>query len=478
VSQALYRKYRSRTLDEVLGQDHITNILKRALERQKIAHAYLLTGPRGTGKTSVARILAHEVNKLPYEDDTTHLDIIEIDAASNNGVDDIRSLREKAQVAPTSAKYKVYIIDEVHMLSKPAFNALLKTLEEPPKHVIFILATTDADKLPKTILSRVQQYHFHPIGQKIITEHLKSIAEKEGFLIEQEAAELIARHAKGGFRDSISLLDQLSSLASKDEALTKQQVADSLGLGSAEYISDLLEAYDHSDTATICQTLDLLEEQGSGPAVIAQQLLATLRDQLVDQPSYAALIKKLIGVSRSPYPDLELLTALLSDEDTTSAKPVTKSIEQKKKSTAKKSTIKSESPNQEAKTTTAEPAITDDKPEKSTAKKTVSKIENWDQDKFLEAAKEQSVGLYSLLAKCDCDFSDSTLTIYAGKTFTKKKLDDDKNRPLINLAVSKSHGSEAEIVIKNGQQPLEDDKLAAVAEIMGGGKVVKLEELS
>lgn len=150
MNQALYRKYRSRSLDEVLGQDHVTNILRRALEQGKIAHAYLLTGPRGVGKTSVARILAHEINQLPYDEDASHLDIIEIDAASNNGVDDIRTLREKAQVAPVSAPKKIYIIDEVHMLSKPAFNALLKTLEEPPAHVVFILATTDADKLPAT----------------------------------------------------------------------------------------------------------------------------------------------------------------------------------------------------------------------------------------------------------------------------------------------------------------------------------------
>ena len=145
MSQALYRKYRSKSLDEVVGQNHITDILQRAIKTGRISHAYLLTGPRGVGKTSVARILAHEINQLPYSDDSTHLDIIEIDAASNNGVEDIRDLREKVQIAPVSAAKKVYIIDEVHMLSKAAFNALLKTLEEPPEHIVFILATTDVD---------------------------------------------------------------------------------------------------------------------------------------------------------------------------------------------------------------------------------------------------------------------------------------------------------------------------------------------
>ena len=155
MGKALYRKYRSRSLSEIVGQPHITAILERAIANGTTAHAYLLTGPRGVGKTSIARILAHEINRLPYRDESTHLDIIEIDAASNNSVEDIRDLREKVQIAPVSAPKKIYIIDEVHMLSKSAFNALLKTLEEPPEHAVFILATTDADKLPATILSRV-----------------------------------------------------------------------------------------------------------------------------------------------------------------------------------------------------------------------------------------------------------------------------------------------------------------------------------
>jgi DNA polymerase-3 subunit gamma/tau len=154
MGQALYRKYRSKTLSEVIGQEHITATLANALKTGKISHAYLFTGPRGVGKTSIARILAHEINQLPYTDDSMHLDIIEIDAASNRRIDEIRDLRDKVNIAPTSAKFKVYIIDEVHMLTKEAFNALLKTLEEPPKHVVFILATTEIHKLPETIISR------------------------------------------------------------------------------------------------------------------------------------------------------------------------------------------------------------------------------------------------------------------------------------------------------------------------------------
>src|ERR1700712_4212867 len=176
MGQALYRKYRSKSLDEVVGQEHITQTLKQALKSGRISHAYLFTGPRGVGKTSIARILAHELNGLPYDDEQSHLDIIEIDAASNNGVEDVRDLREKAYIAPTSGKYKVYIIDEVHMLSKAAFNALLKILEEPPAHVVFILATTEVHKIPETIISRTQRYIFKPVEHDKVVEHLKYIS--------------------------------------------------------------------------------------------------------------------------------------------------------------------------------------------------------------------------------------------------------------------------------------------------------------
>src|SRR5271170_1230568 len=175
MAQVLYRKYRSKRFGEIVGQEHITTTLEHALKQGTISHAYLFNGPRGTGKTSIARILAHEINGLPY-DDEAHLDIIEIDAASNRRIDEIRELRERVNTAPAKAKYKVYIIDEVHMLTKEAFNALLKTLEEPPAHVIFILATTEAHKLPETIISRTQRFTFKPVESAKVAEHLKTIA--------------------------------------------------------------------------------------------------------------------------------------------------------------------------------------------------------------------------------------------------------------------------------------------------------------
>src|SRR5579883_2497401 len=194
MGQALYRKYRSKSLDELVGQEHVAATLKHALEQGKISHAYLFTGPRGVGKTSVARILAHAVNDVPYTGENTHLDIIEIDAASSGGVEEVRDLRDKVYITPASGKYKVYIIDEVHMMTGAAFNALLKTLEEPPAHAIFILATTEAHKVPATIVSRTQRFVFRPIPREQMVQHLRHIADEEKMAIADGALELIAEH--------------------------------------------------------------------------------------------------------------------------------------------------------------------------------------------------------------------------------------------------------------------------------------------
>ena len=491
MSQALYRKYRSRSLDEVLGQDHVTNILRRALEQGKIAHAYLLTGPRGVGKTSVARILAHEINQLPYDEEASHLDIIEIDAASNNGVDDIRALREKAQVAPVSAPKKIYIIDEVHMLSKPAFNALLKTLEEPPAHVVFILATTDADKLPATILSRVQQFFFHPISVDVMARQLMAIAEKEGFAIEADAARLIAERSRGGFRDGISMLDQLSILATPDQPLTVAMVTEYLGLSDAATLEKLLDLYQSEDSADILRILQELEQSGISPTVVSHQLLSIARARLRTNPSLVELIQQLIEVDRHPHPDLKLLTIFMQHHTqpdrpkktvaqavtvtptviSTPAKPAS-SAEKPPKSQSTKPTepVKKTSENQDAK-----PAQSTKKsPTKS--RKSGAPLE-LDWQKVIEQAKEKSVGLSSLLQKSQWAFDGDRLTIFAGSAFYKKKLDDAKNRPLLAAIITAEAGMELEVDIIGEKKPPEDEKLAEIAAMMGGGEEVNLEEL-
>ena len=511
MSQALYRKYRSRSLDEVLGQDHVTNILRRALEQGKIAHAYLLTGPRGVGKTSVARILAHEINQLPYDEEASHLDIIEIDAASNNGVDDIRALREKAQVAPVSAPKKIYIIDEVHMLSKPAFNALLKTLEEPPAHVVFILATTDADKLPATILSRVQQFFFRPIPVDIMARQLMTIAEKEGFTIEADAARLIAERSRGGFRDGISMLDQLSALASADKPLSASDVAQYLGLSATETLENLLELYQQHDAPEALNLLGELEQAGTDPVVLSHQLLSLLRARLHQRPELITLVKQLIEVDRHPHPDLKLLTIFMDNGEQTAdtspelispliaspkttAKPpatISKSPVEAPESPAAtpeapapaaqppenspKTIPKQEQTNDSADKTTVDAAPADNRPTSDNLPTSATDI---DWDKIIALAKEQSFAIATLLQQCSWQRDGNTLTLYAGNAFAKKKLDDAKNRPLIATIVQQVAGTELDIVTIGQKAPPKDAELAKIAELMGGGEEVNLEELS
>lgn len=474
MSQALYRKYRSRSLDEVLGQDHVTNILRRALEQGKIAHAYLLTGPRGVGKTSVARILAHEINQLPYDEDASHLDIIEIDAASNNGVDDIRALREKAQVAPVSAPKKIYIIDEVHMLSKPAFNALLKTLEEPPAHVVFILATTDADKLPATILSRVQQFFFRPIPADIMARQLMNIAEKEGFTIEADAARLIAERSRGGFRDGISMLDQLSALASSGKPLSASDVAQYLGLSATETLENLLELYQQRDAPEMLNLLGELEKTGTDPVVLSHQLLSLLRARLHQRPELITLVKQLIEIDRHPHPDLKLLTIFMDGAGSIAHKsPETAPTSTASPTAAIKPPVaisKSPAEKPEPPVATSEAPAPDSPPNSNTT--------DIDWDKIITLAKEQSFAIATLLQHCSWRRNGNTLTLYAGNAFAKKKLDDAKNRPLIATIVQQVAGTELDITTIGQKAPPKDAELAKIAELMGGGEEVNLEELS
>ncbi len=291
--QALYRKYRPRTFSEVIGQEHVTRTLQNALATGRVVHAYLFSGPRGTGKTSTARILAKAVNCLTEEgekpcndcyicrsvDEGRLLDLIEIDAASHTGVDDIRDLREKIHFAPSDARYKFYIIDEAHMLSTSAFNALLKTLEEPPAHAYFVLATTAPHKIPATILSRCQRFDFRPIPMKKIIGRLEWIAEQEGLEVEREAFELIARQATGSMRDADSLLDQVASYG--DKKITLLQVQAILGTTSSQAVADLVASLAARE---VSRGLDLINQtiaDGADPKQFGQEIIDYLRGVLL-----------------------------------------------------------------------------------------------------------------------------------------------------------------------------------------------------
>jgi DNA polymerase III subunit gamma/tau len=236
---ALYRKYRPQNFKEVLGQDHIIKVLQSSIELDKIAHAYIFSGSRGTGKTSVARIFAKEIG-------TSANDISEIDAASNTGVDNIRDLNESVNTIPFESKYKVYILDEAHMLSKGAWNALLKTLEEPPKHVIFILATTEFEKIPETVVSRCQTFSFKKPTQKVLKEVVMAIAKKEGFILEPASADLVALLGDGSFRDAQSILQKVMG-SLKDKKISLEEVTLVTGAPRGEMINDFIRAIDENN---------------------------------------------------------------------------------------------------------------------------------------------------------------------------------------------------------------------------------------
>ena len=290
--QALYRKYRPRTFSDVVGQEHVITTLRNSVEEHRVAHAYLFTGSRGTGKTTISKILAKAVN-CPHVkdgdpcgvcevcqgiDDGSILDVVEIDAASNNGVDNIRDLREEAVFTPAVVKYRVYIIDEAHMLSIGAFNALLKIMEEPPEHVIFILATTEAHKIPATIVSRCQRFDFRRLHSEEIAENLQKIAEREGFSLEPQAALLIARLSEGGMRDAISLLDLCSSYA---QCITVETVTSASGIARNDLLFSMAHAVLEHNLPQALEQLRSLNEGTADPTRICQQMTTLYRNLMV-----------------------------------------------------------------------------------------------------------------------------------------------------------------------------------------------------
>jgi DNA polymerase-3 subunit gamma/tau len=513
MGQALYRKYRSKSLGEVVGQDHITDTLATALKAGKTSHAYLFTGPRGVGKTSIARILAHELNGLSYDETGGHIDIIEIDAASNNGVEDVRDLREKVYVAPAQAKYKVYIIDEVHMLSKAAFNALLKTLEEPPEHVVFILATTEAHKLPETIISRTQRFVFRPIEPEAAVKHLRSIAQSEKITISDEALELIVQHGGGSFRDSISLLDQVSG---KGGGVGLADVQALLGIAPQEAITGLVEGIVTRIPANeLYKRLAALLQQGYQPAGVAQQLSAALRADIVEGRiaggQFSGLLTALLEVPVSHDPEAQLEITLLgagsASADTPvapSKSPVPQSAEAKEAVAAPEVPAESTERKEAAAEPTSEPAPVD-LPEP--AAETVRQAEetavggtgpavldagNWQQ--VLNVLKKQHNTLYGIIRMAQPDFdTPGKLTLAFNFAFHQKRANDAKNRKVINDAIISVAGGPLEIICIHdssavppkvvataakagvaapaGTQP--DDSLASISNIFGGGELLQ-----
>lgn len=477
MGKALYRTYRSKNLAEIVGQEHITVALKRALENGKMAHAYLFTGPRGVGKTSIARILAHEINQLPYTEEAQHLDIIEIDAASNRRIDEIRDLRDKVHIAPTSAKYKVYIIDEVHMLTREAFNALLKTLEEPPAHVIFILATTEVHKLPETIISRTQRYTFKPVAKDKVVGHLQHIAKQEKIDIDEDALGLIAEHGEGSFRDSISLLDQIRHSGDK---ITLQDVQNSLGIAPEAQIAKLASAISRHDTSSIMDILKALREGGFEPAQIAKQLGEALRQDLIKSPNGADnnidLLRKLVEVPASFEPsaalEIALLDAALSGVAKPDAKPKTSaqvvapvadvqvephpsSFQKAHKDDVIPSQEKQETtvPPEEIKpqpTAQSQPASAIPEPIKQpTASGDTLTMEDW--QKTLQLIGKQYNTLHTLLKTTEARFEPGAVYLTTDSAFYKKQIAGPKNKQIITDAIGEISGQKVQLICEKGE---------------------------
>lgn len=420
----MYRKYRSKSFDEVVGQEHVTQTLKKALESGRISHAYLFTGPMGVGKTSVARILAHVINNIPYEGEETHLDIIEIDAASNRRIDEIRDLRERVRIAPASAKYKVYIIDEVHMLTREAFNALLKTLEEPPAHIIFILATTEAHKLPETIVSRTQRFEFKPINAANTQSHLKDIAKRENINISPEAIDLLAEFGNGSFRDSLSYLDQLSS---SKEKISEDEVRRVLGLPSSRTIKNILSQVKQGASHQVLESLEELKSGGLDAAAVASALSKQIRADLITAKSDAAalkLLKSLIDVPASPRPFDYLEICLLEACNEYGPKP----------GSSPKASPKTSQPAQIRPETRSESVV---------ASAGSFDLVLW--PKIVSTARDRAASLYTALKLAEPEFVDSVLVLKFQFPLHQKKLEQAKNKDLLSEIIESMTGAKVKI---------------------------------
>ena len=487
--KALYRKYRPCKLSEVVGQEQVTKVLDNSLKQGKVSHAYLFIGPRGTGKTSVARIFAHEVNGFKYELEDDYVDIVEIDGASNRGIDNIRELREKAAIAPTSGKYKIYIIDEVHMLTKEAFNALLKTLEEPPAHVIFIMATTDAYKVPVTITSRAQTYTFKLADSNTMLNHLKAIAEKEGIKIDDDALKIIVKRGGGSFRDSLSLLDQISTLSDKE--ITKDLVISAMGLPEDEKIAELLTEYISGNVVKITTILKDLLNTGVKPETLAEEMITQIIAE--PRPELLPLLAKLPEV-KAPFSEAKLLVALAvnlqgkssdnnlaftSHSGARPAGPSPRAAGATPRLASLRTPLRWDANANNSEYAQNTPNTTEDDNENAIINEAGSNRSSedapnknqtntrFDWDTFAEKVQAMNDAVYSQLMKTMHEFDGVTLHLYPERKIVKTILSRDNNKRIL---IDASGGVKINIH-EYGEKPSnaeKDEILSKISDIMGG----------
>lgn len=470
---ALYRTYRPNDLADVVGQQHITDTLEKALAGGRMSHAYLLTGPRGVGKTSVARILARRINELPADVDlSSELDLIEIDAASNRGIDEIRSLREKISTLPSRLKYKVFIIDEVHMLTREAFNALLKTLEEPPAHAIFILATTEIHKIPDTIISRTQRHDFRLITPKDLAAHLQFVATEEKIEADPAALELVAELAHGGFRDALSLLDQL---ASRGETITLEIVAGMAGVGDRQKALKIIALALQGDFSTSLNTLHELLTAGAEPTILTGFLLSRTRLALIDKSQEPTLkdldTKQVIRVldalsladreqrtASIPALPLELALWKISGGviDQSTAAPTAAAV---------------------AETSAPAPATKAAAPKPPAGGGETGLNSNVITTKALSLIKIKNNSLYAVLRSGEPSLEGNVLIVRCRFRFHKERIEEHKNQTFIEAVFSKVAGRPIELRVQHtgadqseaaSNEEGNEDLVASALEILGG----------
>ncbi len=425
----MYRKYRPKSFADAVGQKHITDTLESAIKSGRISHAYLFTGPKGVGKTSIARILAHAVNDLDYDDESTHLDIIEIDAASNRRIDEIRDLRDKVHISPTSAKYKVYIIDEVHMLTREAFNALLKTLEEPPAHCIFILATTESHKLPETITSRTQKFEFKPISVADAVSQLKTIANKEKITVSDKALGLIAEHGQGSFRDSISLLDQLRSSSAGE--IDESQISQFLGLPNQESIDQIIDAINQGNPQRVVEHLGDMFAYGSNATVLSNQIAKTVRQEFIKNsggPEQLKLLRELLTIAASPNPErlLEIILVEAALNNPSSGTP------------AKDENIIA--PPKEQYHPATEAKVNKARPTETKKSASIREFNDTTWDEITDKVKNQAASIYTALRLAKPSVSDDKLILAFKFPLHQKKINQAQHKDLISKVVSEITG--------------------------------------
>lgn len=499
---ALYRKYRPTKLDEVIGQPQVTDILAAMARTGNFAHAFLFTGQRGTGKTTVARILAHLVNGLDYNDNinSSDIDIIEIDAASNNSVDDIRNLRDSINLAPMKSKYKVYIIDEFHMLSKAAFNALLKTIEEPPEHAIFILATTELQKVPATILSRVQRYHFRPLAPELLAKHLRTIADKEHIDIDDQALLLVAKCGGGSVRDSITILDQLSSSNSK---ITKSTVEEVLGMISSEQIGGLVQKIADHDSKGIITDIQNMLADGASVQSLVNQIVSFLAEASINAPELYVIINQLLDTPKSAIPEQKLI-AVLVEASLKGQGSKTATVELPAIKVVQPAANKKVKPLEPIKPTQAAQPTQPDAPTnatkahsqavtKTSAATTAQKIDrivspvappsDFDGEIKHDDVKTKLTDMDELSACSLVEFAEmryskqsNELTLFFSKAFHRKKADTANFRDTLTAAIESLYNFRPSIIISKNAAPADSD-VSKVMELMGGGEVVKNAEI-